>query len=178
MTLPYPDPQLRGRTFDLRPFREADFELATAFGGDPETELWVPPLPAADAAGVVERFERYRVDGELLHLVVADRATDAYLGEVMVMMGEHRVGEFGCGFVPPARGRGLATEALRLFLVWSVPALDIRRCQVLVGQGNEPALRLAERVGFRREGVLRSYWDHDGDRLDVTMLSMLPGEVE
>jgi RimJ/RimL family protein N-acetyltransferase len=177
VTLPYPDPQLRGSTFVLRPFQERDFDAAAEFGRDQATALWVPPLPADDPVGVVELFEQYRVDGELLHLAIADDVMDSYLGEVMVMMCDHRVGELGCGVVKEARGRGIATEALRLFACWSVASLDICRLQVLVAQANKPALVLAERVGFRREGVLRAYWDHDGGRLDAVMLSMLPAEV-
>lgn len=177
VTLPYPHPQLHGSTFVLRPFQERDFEAAVEFSRDQATALWVPPLPADDPAGVVELFEQYRVDGELLHLAIADDVNDSYLGEVMVMMCDHRIGEFGCGLVKEARGQGIATEALRLFARWSVASLDIRRLQVLVAQGNRPALVLAERVGFRREGVLREYWDHDGGRLDAVMLSMLPAEL-
>jgi RimJ/RimL family protein N-acetyltransferase len=146
------------------------------FATDPDTIRWVPPLPAEDPAGVVELFEQYRVDGELLHLVIADRTNDTYLGEVMVVIAEHRIGEFGIGLVPGARGRGIASEAFELFVSWSATTLDIGRLQVLVAQENESALQLAERTGFKREGVLRSYWEHDGARLDAVMLSMLPAE--
>jgi len=177
VTLPYPDPQLHGSTFILRPFQERDFEAALDFSRDQVTALWVPPLPADDPASVVELFEQYRRDGELLHLAIADHASDSYLGEVMVMMCDHQMGEFGCGVVPQARGRGIATEALRLFARWSVANLDIRRLQVLAAQENTPALLVAERVGFRREGVLRAYWDHDGGRVDAVMLSLLPAEL-
>jgi RimJ/RimL family protein N-acetyltransferase len=146
-------------------------------GEDPATAFSVPPLPAVEPGSVIELFEQYRSDGELLHLAIAELGSDAYLGEVMVMMCEHHTGEYGCGVVPRARGRGIATEALGLLARWSVDALDIRRLQVLVVQENTPALRLAERVGFRREGVLRAYWEQDGARLDVVMLSMLPSEI-
>ena len=175
--LPYPDPPLHGPNYVLRPFRAGDFDAAVEFGKDPATARWVPPLPAADPAGVVELFEQYRVDGELLHLVIADLVSDAYLGEVMVMMSEHQIGEFGCGVVQQARGCGIATGAFEAFVNWSVATLDIGRLQVLVAPENAPALRLAERVGFRREGVLRAYWDDDGARLDAVMLSLLPGEL-
>jgi RimJ/RimL family protein N-acetyltransferase len=174
--LPFPDPPLRGSTFILRPFQEKDFDAAVEFGRDPVTALSVAPLPAIDPADVVEMFERYRLDGELLHLVIAELGSDSYLGEVMVMMGEHQTGEVGCGVVPRARGRGVATAALRMFARWSVTALDVRRVQALVARENTPALRLVERVGFHREGVLRAYWEHDGQRLDVVMFSMLPDE--
>jgi ribosomal-protein-alanine N-acetyltransferase len=161
----------------LRPFAETDFDAAVEFAKDPATVRWVPPLPAGDSASVVELFEQYRADGEMLHLVIADGTTDAYLGEVMIVMCEHRVGELGCGLSPLARGRAIATEAFAMFVRWSATTLDLGRLQVLVAQENEPALRLAERTGFRREGLLRSYWEHDGDRLDAVMLSMLPDEV-
>lgn len=177
MTLPYPDPPLRGSTFVLRPFEARDFGAAAAFSQDQATALWVPPLPADDPAGVVELFEQYRQEGALLHLAIADRASDSYLGEVTVMMCDHQVGEFGCGVVGQARGRGIATEALRLLVHWSVATLDICRLQVMVAQENTPALLLAERVGFRREGVLRAYWGHEDGRVDAVMLSLLPTEL-
>jgi len=177
VSLPYPDPRLRGSSFLLRPFHEKDFAAAMELGDDPATAFSVPPVPAADPARVVQLFEQYRSDGELLHLAIAELRNDAYLGEVMVMMGEHRTGEFGCGVVSRARGRGIATEALGLLASWSATALQLGRLQVLVVQENTAALRLAERVGFCREGVLRAYWEQGGVRLDVVMLSMLPGEI-
>jgi RimJ/RimL family protein N-acetyltransferase len=175
--LPYPDPHLHGSDFELRPFRESDFESALDFSRDEATAGWVPPLPADDPPGVVELFEQYRSDGELLHLVIAEPTSDAYLGELMVVMCDNQIGEFGCGVVQEARRRGIATDALRMFVRWSAATLDIHRLQVLVATENTPALLLAERVGFSREGVLRAYWDDDGRRVDVVMFSMLPAEL-
>lgn len=177
MILPYPYPRLGGTSFRLRPFREDDFDATLAYSRDEATARWVPPLPADDPKSVVELFQRYREDGQLLHLVIADLTGDAYLGEVMVMVCDHQMGELGCGLLPEARGRGIAAEALSAFATWCAPNLKLQRLQVLVASDNRPALALAEHVGFRREGVLRSYWDHDGDRFDAVMLSMLPAEV-
>ena len=125
----------------------------------------------------MEYFEECRTDGGLLHLVIADQVNDAYLGEVVAVLGEHRVGELGCGVVPAARGRGVATEALRLLAEWALGTLGLGRLQVFVAPENVPALRLAESAGFRREGLLRAYWENDGARLDAVVLSRLPGDV-
>ena len=138
----------------LRPFRPGDYDAAAAFAGDAATAPWVPPLPADDPDLVVALFERYRTDGDLLHLVIADPVDDSYLGEVMVVMGEHDVGEVGCGVVPGRRGAGIATAALRLLDRWCADGLGIRRIQALVAAENAPGLALARRVGFHREGVL------------------------
>jgi RimJ/RimL family protein N-acetyltransferase len=124
----------------------------------------------------VEFYDECRHEGGLLHLVIADRETDAYLGETMLAIGEHRVGEIGLGLVAAARGRGIATAALRLFTDWALATLDVGRLQVFVATENVAALRLAERAGFRREGVLRAYWGEAGGRLDVVVLARLPGD--
>ena len=177
MPIPYPDPPLAGTTFTLRPFRAEDFDAAFELGQDPATADWVPTLPAADGAGVADYFEECRREGGLLHLVIADRVDDAYLGEVVAVLGEHRVGELGCGVVPAARGRGVATEALRLLAEWAIETLGLGRLQVFVAPENVPALRLAESAGFRREGLLRAYWENGAGRLDAVVLSRLPGDA-
>lgn len=137
----------------------------------------MPTLPAADGPGVVEFFEEARREGGLLHVVIADRATDAYLGEAMLAPSEHRVGEIGCCIVPAARGRGIATEALHLLTDWAFEELGLGRVQVFVACENLPALRLAERAGFRREGLLRSYLEVEGRRVDALVLSRLPEDA-
>jgi RimJ/RimL family protein N-acetyltransferase len=172
--IPYPQPPLTGTTFTLRPFRADDFDAAFGLGQDPATALWVPPLPAADGPGVVEYFEECREEGGLLHLVIADRVSDAYLGEVVAVLDEHRVAELGCGVVPVARGRGVATEALRLLAGWALGTLGLGRLQLFVATQNVAALRLAQSAGFCREGVLRAYWDADGERIDAVVFSRLP----
>ena len=134
----------------------------------------MPALPAADSAGVVAFYDACRLEGSLLHLVIADRVTDAYLGETMLALTEHSVGEVGCCLVPAARERGIATEALRLLTDWAFAELRLGRVQVFVAPENVAATRLAESAGFRREGVLRSYWEVDGQRLDVVVFARVP----
>jgi RimJ/RimL family protein N-acetyltransferase len=36
---------------------------------------------------------------------------------------------------------------------------------------------VAERSGFTREGLLRSFTEMKGKRTDITMFSLLPGEL-
>ncbi len=122
-------------------------------------------------------YEECRKEGGLLHVVIADRASDAYLGEAMVAPSDHRVGEVGCCVIPTVRGRGIATEALRLLTDWAFAALGLGRVQVFVAPENVAALRLAAAAGFRREGVLRAYWEHDDGRIDAVVLARLPGDA-
>jgi len=161
----------------LRPFRVDDHGATAGFGADPAGARWVPPLPDEDPERVVALFERFRTDGDLLHLVIAHPDDDRYLGEVMLAVADDDVGEVGCGVLPAHRGAGLAVAALRALDRWCVDTAGVRRLQALVAVDNPAGLELARRVGFRREGVLRGYWADGHRRLDVVMHSMLPDEV-
>ena len=174
--IPYPEPALAGPGFTLRPFAADDFAAARALEADPAAARWVPGLPGADGATVADFYEQCRCEGSLLHLVIADRAHGTYLGEAMLAPAEHGIAEVGCCVVPSARGRGLATGALRVLPDWAFAELGLGRVQVFVATENAPALRLAESAGFRREGVLRGYWQDGDQRIDVVVSARLRGE--
>jgi RimJ/RimL family protein N-acetyltransferase len=48
------------------------------------------------------------------------------------------------------------------------------RVRAFVAVENSSGIRIAERAGVRREGLLRAYWEHDGEMLDTIVLSLLP----
>ena len=56
--------------------------------------------------------------------------------------------------------------------------LGIPRLQLTAMIGNVASARLAEKVGFEREGVLRAWLDNRGARADVIMHSLLPGDID
>ena len=174
--IPYPEAPLAGAGFRLRPFRADDFAAARALEADPAAARWVPSLPADDGGSVVSFYEQCREEGTLLHLVIAAAEDDAYLGEAMLAPAEHGVGEVGCCVAPAARGRGIATGALRVLTDWAFAELGLGRVQVFVATENVPALKLAESAGFRREGILRGYWQDGDARLDVVVSARLPGD--
>jgi RimJ/RimL family protein N-acetyltransferase len=56
--------------------------------------------------------------------------------------------------------------------------LQVDRLELLTDPDNAASQRVAEKVGFRREGVLRSHVSHpDGRRRDSVIFSLLPGEL-
>jgi RimJ/RimL family protein N-acetyltransferase len=75
-----------------------------------------------------------------------------------------------------ARGRGVATRSLALLTRWSFDALGIERLELMIQPDNAPSLRVAERAGYRFEGVLRSKHVRDGRRADFGVWSLLRGD--
>ena len=54
----------------------------------------------------------------------------------------------------------------------------MHRIELTADLGNVASQRVAEKVGFQREGVMRSKYAHpDGHRIDSVLFSLLPGEL-
>ena len=76
------------------------------------------------------------------------------------------------------RGQGYGSEALGLMLRFAFHELNLHRIQLTVFSYNLRAIRLYERLGFVREGVLREYLHRDGQRFDIYLYALLAREWE
>jgi RimJ/RimL family protein N-acetyltransferase len=87
-------------------------------------------------------------------------------------------GRIGYWIAAPARGHGVCTRALRVLSRWALDELGLRRLDLITDPDNVASQRVAEKVGFQREGVMRSHLLHPDGRLrDSVMFSLLPGEL-
>jgi len=80
---------------------------------------------------------------------------------------------------PPRKGLSDGVVTLRPWSEADAPAI-VARVQLRADVENEASRRVAERAGFRLEGVLRAaHWSpRQQRRLDWAMYSLLPGELE
>jgi RimJ/RimL family protein N-acetyltransferase len=76
------------------------------------------------------------------------------------------------------RGKGYASRGLRLLSGFAFAELGVQRIELWIEPENTPSLAVAERVGYAREGVLRSFMVVGGERRDMLMYSLLPGELQ
>ena len=166
----------------LRLHADSDVPAIIAACQDPEIPRWtrVPePYGEADAKGWLDQESRGRSRGELLGLLVVDPADDHLLGSVGIVHLDHeeRRCELGYWVTREARGRGLATRAVRMLSAWAFENLPADRIEIHAEPENAASRRVAERVGFRFEGVLRSYIVNKGVRRDAASYSLLRGEL-
>ncbi|MBK6774301.1 MAG: GNAT family N-acetyltransferase [Flavobacteriales bacterium] len=73
-------------------------------------------------------------------------------------------------------GQALATKALRAIIPYAFGTLNRRRLQARVYEGNEASMRVLEKCGFRREGLLRKAVVKNGRVLDLHMFGLLREE--
>jgi len=181
--IPFPSPPLTDAGLVLRPFELSDFASARSAREDHVTAMCVNPLADATAEAMRGSLETARQSGRFLYLVAASPDTDAYLGEILLFRRTDEVAEVAIGEVayvvaPTARGRGLATAAVRMVSRWALGDLGLARLQISVHPDNTPSLRVAERAGYVREGMVRSLKLIRGVRIDAVRYSLLPGDVD
>jgi RimJ/RimL family protein N-acetyltransferase len=118
-------------------------------------------------------------EGIALHVVTADADTDELLGNAGIRRHRTDVGRWDVGYLvaPRARGRGVATRSVMLLSRFAFADLGAERIEICAEPENEASLRVAERAGFTREGLLRAYQVVKGVRRDMIMYSLLAGEL-
>jgi RimJ/RimL family protein N-acetyltransferase len=179
--LSYPDPPLGEGSIALRPWQDADLDVMVAICRDPDVARFtrVPdPYSEADARAWIDAQPGRLEAGEGVTLAITSGG-GAPLGSVglRVDQGDRDIAEAGYMVAPAARGRGLATTALRLAARWAVRDLGIARVHLTTHVDNPASQRVAERAGFRREGVLRAWEELRGERVDLVMFSLVGSDL-
>lgn len=174
---------LTGTVSRLRLAAERDIpEILIAHQDDPRMylELGLPRPPSGAELG--RRIEAGPVDraiGVTVWLTIMTGDSDDLAGQIDVheVDWDHRRAELGIWVAPGQRGRGLATDALRLAGDWLLRACGLARVAVLTGPSNAAMRRAAVAAGFHEEGRLRSYLREGRRRVDVVVLSLVPGDL-
>jgi RimJ/RimL family protein N-acetyltransferase len=127
-------------------------------------------------AGYVQGWE----DGARAGFAIIDPDDGAFLGMCGLIRIEWDASEAEIGYVtaPAARGRGVAGRAIDLVSRWGLRELGLARIEAWIDVENEASLKVAERAGYRSEGVRRSAYFKDGQRADMAVYSLLPSDVE
>jgi ribosomal-protein-alanine N-acetyltransferase len=169
-------------TVSLRAWRRRDVPSLVEICQDPDIPRWtvVPsPYSESDAHGFLLAQAERRAGGEAapFAIVKADDR-DAVLGSIEVTLQDWRNGrgEVGYWVASWARGQGVARRAVLLVSRWAFEDLGLSRLELLVEPGNDASQRVAESAGFTREGMLRSYREMKGRRVDFICYSLLPDD--
>ena len=177
---PKPYPTLTTARLRLRQFREGDAEAMHRCFADTEAmRFWNTPTHAKRIE--TERAVRRFIDCTPSYYrfwAVADKGSDLCLGLVNYHDGHIRNKRVAIGYIiDPARHRqGLATEAVSAMLRFCFEDLSLHRVQAFIHPENAASRALVEKLGFRREGLLRDNLRVGDDWRDDELYSLLSGE--
>ena len=176
-----PQPGLVTGRLRLRPFVPADAPAVQALAGEREVadatsniphpypdgaaEAWIASRGAAWAAGTDATYAVTAADGGTL------------LGAVGLALAPARAGaELGYWVARPAWGRGYATEAAAALCDLAFASLGVHRIEARHFTRNPASGRVLQKLGMRREGVLRDAARRWGRFEDLAVYAVLAPE--
>lgn len=177
---------LRTKRLVLRSFEPSDLAAYYAYQSLPETARYL----LNDARSLAECMERvgrfsqqtFTKEGDWAGFVIELAEQPGLLGEIALKWeaggdAEHGyIGEIGWTLAPAAQGKGFATEAARAVLNLAFGQLGFHRIQAILDAANDGSRKICERLGMRRDGVLRENWYLKGEWSSEAVYSLLRPE--
>jgi RimJ/RimL family protein N-acetyltransferase len=165
----------------LRRFRAADAPVLAAYRSDEDIaryQSWAAPFTIEQA----EDFAQYMSAADpdrpgWFQWAVELVAGKQLIGDVGVGLHENLLqADLGFTLAPGWHGHGYATEAVRAVLERLFTVQGVRRVSAECDSRNVASARLLERVGFTREGFLRSHTWIKGEWTDDLLFGLLSSD--
>jgi RimJ/RimL family protein N-acetyltransferase len=142
----------------------------TRFPDPPEPDFparWLARYDAGRATGTKEAFAILGPDGD-----------DTFYGVALAVQIDLEAEEAELGYLTAAaaRGRGVATAALRALTAWAFAQRGLKRVTLLIDDDNKGSERVAQKAGYTREGLMRGMFLKAGRRGDMVLYAKLPGD--
>lgn len=163
---------IKGKKLTLRPLRKSDIPSLVKNANHKSVAKYtlVPhPYRAKDAEAFIELSREKSRKNISRNFAIISHET----GEVAGMMGlnrinhQHRRVEIGYWIGVDYRGKGLTTEALNLVVKYSFNNLKALRAHAFVDPKNVASIRVLEKAGFKREGLLKKFYRSHNRQSDV-----------
>ena len=168
--------ELETERLKLRMWRESDLDDYAELTADPLVMRYLqpgkPPFTRADAWRSIAFFMGHWQMRGYGHWAVEEKATGRMIGRIGFLNPEGWPGfEIGWTLARHAWGKGYATEGGRRALDYAFTTLDQPHVISLIHPENTPSIKVAERLGERREGKTRLFdWEvliYGIDRLEA-----------
>lgn len=170
---------------ELRPFRRRDVDalMEAVRESVDQLERWLPwahrRYGRTDAMRFIRDSSSAWVEGRAHDLAIRYQDTARYhVGNISIWptSERERAGEMGYWIRTTEEGKGVATEAAARVLQVGFEELGLHRITLRIAVGNAQSERVAEKLGFVHEGVLRKEVLVGGEWLDHTLWAILEEE--
>lgn len=114
-----------------------------------------------------------------LSFLIEEKQDDRFIGVIGLnrIDDANKLANVGYWIRASAAGKGYATAALQLLAKYSFKNLNFNRLEILCLLDNLPSIRVAEKAGFKKEGVLRKRLIFRQNPHDVELLSLTPEDI-
>jgi RimJ/RimL family protein N-acetyltransferase len=177
-----PTPELTTARLRLRAPTLEDAEALFAIYGDPEAMRYIPRDPMTNPEEMREKLTRDlqgEQRGEAVSWACTPHGEQRAIGYVALFHWSQRDRRAELGYVLARShwGQSLMKEALPLVVRFGFEVMKLHRIEARIDPENTASLRLAEGLGFKREGLLREDCIVGGRFRDTVSLGLLEHEV-
>ncbi len=155
----------------LRPLDpDRDGEALHAIFGDEESCRYMTGPTYKTVGETIENLKKWTAGLEDSSWAVCESKDGPALGRIALIPRGRDIWEAACMIAPAARGKNLAARALAIVIDEAFDRRGARRVFADADPDNPASIRTFEKLGFRREGVLRGNWEtHIGVRDSVIL---------
>lgn len=179
-------PALRARDVSLRLPVRGDYREWAALRDASRSflEPWEPSWSSDELSRAAwrQRLRRYREDfstGSAIAFLVFENTTGRLVGGITLGHIRHGVaqsGQIGYWMGESHAGKGYMSEAIGLVVSYAFDTLRLHRIEAACIPENTRSIRVLEKAGFRREGLLRSYLRINGSWQDHYLYALIAGD--
>lgn len=162
------------KTIGFRPIEERDIEGLRALYNDMTTFLQLGRAEMVSSEEQVEWWKRLSRGPGDKHYAIVQAETDELLGKLRVQNIDHvnKHCEIGLDILPSLRGHGYGRMAYQMILQYLFQHANMHMSYLRVGDFNERAKGLYEKLGFLETGRYKEYLFRYGRYWDYIIMTM------
>lgn len=171
---------LKGKSITLRPVRDVDLDQLYTYHIDINNRGDFFPRGILAQPTFRKQFQESGFWTREEGMLVIVSPKEEILGHIEFFKTVNYLDEYELSYqvyAPEQRGKGVATEAVNLLVLYLFEAKQVNRIRLVIHPDNLASRRLAEKCGFRHEGTARGAWYHKGSHRDVEIYAILHAEV-
>lgn len=176
-----PFPELETSRLKLRAIHSGDLDNLFEILCDPDVakfDYFRPVKTKEDALKFIKRYQDELDDQEEITWGIIHKETNELIGTCC--LGDFDNGarrtEIGYDIKQKEWGKGYATEAVKAVVAYGFNSMNLNRIEAQITPGNDGSVRVLEKLGFVREGLLRERDLMKGELVDGIMMSILHRE--
>ena len=164
---------LEGKNINLRVVEKEDLPLLQEWWNDPNfAGIYNPLLVQESRVDIEKDYEKLGSEKAWFLITKKDGTRIGYFGVGLV--GPYW--EIGYVLIPSERGKGYCTEATQIAVDYLFMSKNIARIQAITLSENIASQKVLEKVGFKKEGTLRSSLFTRGKWTDEYIYSIIREE--
>lgn len=157
----------------LRPLERGDLHFVHVLNNNRSVMGYWFEEPYESFVELEELYRKHIHDQSERRFIVEDEAGERVgLVELVEIDHLHRRAEFLVMISPEHQGRGFATAATQRAINYAFRVLNLYKLYLLVDVDNARAIRIYERAGFQREGLLVDEYFSDGRYRSVIRMAL------